>query len=261
MIHAVVSLVFRAAPLLSFFAAAWVVGRIATHDAPDFGLRRTAVVDLTSAIAFAAFAAARLAAALPHWRVTVAHPLDLLRVTDHLSLTGGAVGAAGGLALVSWRAGLPVIKVADLYGAALPIGVATHGVGCLLREDCYGREAPSPIGIVFPGLRTPRYPVELYAAAFALLAYFGVQQLRRRLPPGGVAAVAVAVLAASRAMLDGLRLDTSDRLLSNDQAVSLAIAGLGIAALGAVWLWTKRPLHDNPMIGTRVTLPGVVDRR
>ena len=208
-----------------------------------------------------ALVVARLAAVLPHWRITAAHPLDLLRVTDGLSLPGGVAGALGGLVVFAWRARLPIPAVADLYGMVLPLGVAAHGVGCLLRDDCYGRAAPPPFGIVFPGLRTPRYPVELYAAALALLAYGGLHLLRqRRLPVGGLAAGAIAMLATSRLALDTLRLDASDRLLSDDQIVSLVMAALAAAMLTLLWLRTRGYGRPVALLG-RMTTPGVADRR
>lgn len=261
MYQLVVSLAFRAAPLMSFFAAAWVIGQGATRDAPGFGLTRISVADLPSAIAFSAIITSRLVAVLPHWRITVAHPLDLLRVTDGLSFSGGVLGALGGLVIFSWRAHLPILNIADLYGSVLPLGVATHGVGCLLRHDCYGREAPPPFGIVFSGMRTPRYPVELYAVVLALLAYGGTQLMRRkRLPRGGIAFASIAVLACSRVVLDALRLDSSNRLLSIDQRFSLVLTGASGTMLIVLW-WRTKQGTSKPILGKQPPTPSILEGR
>lgn len=241
---AVVALVFGAGPFLILLAAAWVVGSAAERAAPNFGLSRPAVAELTPVLVVVAIAGARLAALLPHWQVTVAHPLDLLRVTDHLSLVGGAIAGLGALVVFARRAHLPLRSVADLYGAALPLGVAVHGLGCVLRSDCYGRAAPPPFGIVFPGLETARYPVELYAAAAALVTYAVLQRLRRRCAPGAVALTALTSLAATRAGLDVLRLRAEDSLPSGDQLMSLAAAATGGLLLLAVLVrhrWRPQP--------------------
>lgn len=222
----------RAAPILILVLAGWIVGRSAEREAPRFGLPRPAIADLTPALVVIAIVAARLTTAVPHWRMVIAHPLDLLRVNGQLSFFGGVVGAAAGLPILARRSRLPVWRVADAYGVAVPLGFAVHGLGCLLRDDCYGRVAPPPLGIVFPSRHDPRYPVELYAAAAALFCYVGLRWIaRRRLPPGTVALAAVTVLAASGGLLDLLRLEAEDGMLGGKRLISLAIAALALSLL------------------------------
>ncbi len=225
-------LVLRAAPLLSLLLAGWVVGRVTYSVAPRFGLSRPAIADLTPALVVIAIAAARLTAIAPHWRMVAAHPLDLLRLNGQLSFFGGVGGAVAGLVVLGRRSHLPSWGAADAYGTAAPLGFAVHGLGCLLRDDCYGRTAPPPFGIVFPGLQEPRYPVELYAAAAALLIYAGLQWIgRRRLVPGTTALAAVTALTASRGILDGLRLDAEPGFFSADQTASLVLAAVALVFL------------------------------
>lgn len=225
----------RGAPLLSLVLAGWVVGRFAERTAPRLGMARSAIAGLTPGLVVAAIVSARLLAMLPHWRVVAANPLDLVRASGPFSFWGGAAGAVVALLVLGWRAHLPVRRVADTYGAVLPLGFAVHGLACLARGDCYGRTAPPPLGIVFPGLIAPRYPVELYAAALALLTYAGLQWLVRRQPaPGTVALAAVAVLAMNRAVLDPLRLDAEAGFVDGD-----FLAMLGVAALALVLLQVR----------------------
>lgn len=239
----VVLLLRRGAPIISLLLAAWVVGRAAERAASRFGLPRPEIAALTPALVVTALASARLTAVAPHWRVVVAHPLDLLRVTDGLSLLGGVVGVVGGLVVFSRRTQLPLVGVADLYGVAMPLGVAVYSAGCLLRDDCYGRVAAPPLGIRFPGLEAPRYPVDLYAAAAALMVSGALAWVARRRPaPGILALAAVASLGAVQVLLAPLRLDAESELLSAEQLTTLAVTGgvLVLLQLAALRWWLRR---------------------
>lgn len=233
-----VALPARAIPLLTWVVAIWLVDRLVVRDAPRFGLERPAVANLIPGVALVALAGARGMAVLPHWRVMLAHPLDLLRVTDGLSLAGGIVGGLGGLAVLCWRWSLPFSPVADLLGSALPYGVAAYSAGCLGRNDCYGRAAPAPFGVVFPGLATPRYPVELYAAGGALLVAAGLELVRRRPRPGGeLALVSLGALSTMWLALDRFRLTTDGDWAHPDRlalAVTAALAAAAVVAAAAV---------------------------
>jgi len=221
-----------AAPVLILLLAACIVGRFAERAAPRFNVSRTVIADLTPALAVVAIVAARLTTAVPHWRMVMAHPLDLLRVNGQLPLLGGVIGVVVGLGILTRRSRLPVCRIADAYGAAVPLGFAVQGLGCLLRDDCYGRAAPPPLGIVFPGLREPRYPVALYAAAAALFCYVGLRWVSgRRPPPGTVALAAVAALAAGEGLFAPLRLEADMGSPSPRQIVSLSLAALAMVLL------------------------------
>lgn len=232
MVETMASIVARAGPLLTIVAAVYVIDQVAQRDAPRVGLPRLAVAKLTPGLAIAALIGARLAYVAPLGRVFASHPLDLLRLTDGLSMPGGLIGATVGLAMLARRARMPFAHLADLYGLTLPLGVATYNLGCLVRNDCFGRAAPPPFGIVFPGLYTSRYPVELYAAGVSLLIYAALHSGRLRMRvPGSRALAAVTALAVTRLLLDELRLQAGGAMLSADQ---LSAFGVALAALGAL---------------------------
>ncbi len=245
------------APLLSLLLAGWTMSRIAERTAPRFGPNRSAIADVTPALLVITVVSARLTTVAPHWRLALAHPLDLVRLNGQLSFFGGAVGAVVAMIILAWRAHLPVWRVADVYAVALPLGFAVYGLGCLLRDDCYGRTARPPFGIVFPGHQVPRYPVELYAAAAALITYAGLQWLDRWRPaPGTVALATITALGTSRALLDTLRLDADATLLNSDQVASLTLAALALIVLQIRLLWSvgREPVPTHP------TTPSLVDR-
>ena len=221
------TLVLAAAPLLSLILAAWVVGRSAELAAPRFGLARVAIADLTTPIFVTALVAARVGKVLPVWQSVASNPLDLLRFTGtgQLSPLGGILGAGLGFLVFTRRRGLPLLRTADLYALVLPLGIAVHSGGCLLRGDCYGRVGSAPFGIVFPGFELPHYPVGLYATAFALFVFAFLQWFADRRPtPGSTALVAVTAISGSDALLAPLRLDAASGLLDVPFAVAVAIA-------------------------------------
>jgi prolipoprotein diacylglyceryltransferase len=239
-VASVMALALAAAPLLTLLLAAWVVGRTAEQAAPRAGLSRVAIADLTTMIVITTVVSARILAVAPTWRGIVANPWDMLRFTGsgQLSPLGGALGASLGLLVFTWRRGLPLLRTADLYGLVLPLGMAVYSGGCLLRGDCYGRVAPAPFGIVFPGFAFPHYPVGLYAAASALFVYAGVQWFAQRQPPfGSVALVAVTTLLTADALLAPLRLDTVPGVLEGRSAILLIALGTLITAQ-VTWLYT-----------------------
>lgn len=244
--NTVTSLILAASPFLTLMLAAWVVGRGAERAAPRGGLSRAAIGELTTAILVVALAVARLFAVAPAWRGIVANPLDLLRFTGsgQLSPLGGVVGAGLGLLVFTRRRGLPLLATADIYGLALPMGMAVYSGGCLIRGDCYGRVAPAPFGIVFPGLTLPHYPVGLYVAALALFVYAGVDRFsRRQTRPGSVALLAVTALATAQAILSPLRLEGASGLLDGQAALVVAVLLGAIFVAQLSWLATAHRPH------------------
>ncbi|MCC7022990.1 MAG: prolipoprotein diacylglyceryl transferase [Thermomicrobiales bacterium] len=235
----VLTLALAAAPVLTLVLAAWAVGRCAEQAAPDAGLPRVAIADLTLPIVVTALATARVVQVLPTWQSVAANPLDLLRLGGggQLSALGGAVGASLGFLVFTRQKGLPLLRTADVYALALPLGIAVHSGGCLVRGDCYGRVAGAPFGIIFPGLALPRYPVGLYAAAIALFVFAFVRWFAARRPaPGATALVAMATIAGSDALLAPLRLDEASELLNVPVAAAVAATLAALLVVQAGWI-------------------------
>lgn len=230
----------RVSPLLTLLAAAWVMERSAERAAPRFGVSRVVTAGLTPAVILTALVAGRLVTVISHWRIVLVHPLDLLRINGQVSVFGLGLGAVAALSVLTWRNQLSFPRIADLYGTVVPLAFATYDVSCLVRNDCFGREAPAPLGIRFPGLAIPRYPVELYAAAAALLTYWVLCIVARsaELYPGRVALSALAILGASHALLDPLRLHAEQTAPSLNQTLSLGVTAL--AVLGLIGLRVTR---------------------
>lgn len=241
-------LLAAAAPFLTLVLAAWVVGRAATEGARFAGLPRVAISGLTAPVFVSAVVIARVTEILPTWRNVVANPLDILRFTGagQLSPLGGLFGALVGFAIFAHRLRLPLLPAADLYAGVLPLGLAVYNLGCLVRGDCYGRVAPAPFGIVFPGFEFPHYPVALYAAALALFIYAFLRWFARRRPaPGSVLLACVTAVAASSALLAPLRLESTFELMDEQLAPVIAVS-LGVLLIAQV-SWVVRAYRPrNP---------------
>ncbi len=248
----VLTLALAAAPLLTLLLAAWVVGRGAERAASAGSLPRVVIADLTTPIFVTALAAARIGEVLPTWQNVATNPLDLLRFTGagQLSPLGGVLGAGLGFLVFTRRKGLPLLRTADLYGLVLPLGIAVHSGGCLVRGDCYGRVAPAPFGIVFPGFELPHYPVGLYAAAIALFVFAFLRWFDGRRPPSGsIALVAVTAIAGSDALLAPLRLEGAPGLLDVPLAAAVAIALATLLVGQAVWIFRVHRSGAPPAAG------------
>lgn len=249
LLNAVVGMVLAAAPFLTLLLAAWVVGRGVERAAQYSGLPRTVVAESTLPIFTSAIVVARIVQVLPVWRSVAAHPLDLLRFTGpgQLSLLGGIIGTSLGFLVFTRRTGLPLVQTADLYGLVLPLGFAVYDGGCLVRGDCYGRVAPAPFGIVFPGFELPHYPVSLYAMAAALFIYSGLTWFAQWRPaPGSIALTGIAAIAGSNALLAPLRLEIVPEFHDTQRALVVVLALGVLLAVQISWLIRYRSRGTQP---------------
>ncbi|MCL5958173.1 MAG: prolipoprotein diacylglyceryl transferase [Chloroflexi bacterium] len=216
--------------LVAYWIVAWLVKRRASRES----LPAEQVGDLSFWLAFGAAVAARLIYILPVWPIYLRYPLDVLRIQTGLSFYGGL----GGAILVGWwyarKARFPFWHLADLYALYLPLGIATGRLGCLLDNDCYGQVADPPLGIVFPGMSLPRYPVEIYEAVLVLILFGLLVAMRDRQSfSGQIFLLFLTAYPLIRAFTDVFRISFDSSSIGSDQMISIAV---GITAL-AIWGW------------------------
>lgn len=103
------------------------------------------------------------------------------------TFAGGAIGGAAVFILLYFIFGKKFddnykssfAKIADCAACAIPAGHSLGRVGCLMAGCCYGKEAPSPLGVYMQSIDCRVLPVQLYEAVFlAALAVFLVLSLK-----------------------------------------------------------------------------------
>lgn len=92
----------------------------------------------------------------------------VLRLWDGgMSFHGGLVGVVTAIAWVSWRGGLPFIRVADYIAVNVGFGMMFGRLANFINGELWGRAVQSdvPWAMVFPGAGPePRHPSQLYQA-------------------------------------------------------------------------------------------------
>jgi len=181
---------------------------------------------------------------------------DLLRLWDGgMSFHGGVLGTLAAIAFVSWRDGLPVIRVADYISVCVPFGMLLGRIANFINGELWGRPAGDgvPWAMVFPGGGDiARHPSQLYEAVLegalmVVVMLFVFWKTRARYRPGLLLGLFTAGIATGRfvvefyrepdAQLAGFARETG---LNMGQWLSLPliIAGLAIIA----WSLTRKPL-------------------
>lgn len=230
---------------------------LAARRARRAGLDGGAVVDLAFWILVAGVLGSRAAFVLlnPDHFARLG-PAAVLRLWDGgLVFHGGAVGAAGAVALFVRRRGWSFPRTADLLAPAVALGHAVGRLGCLLAGCCYGRPTAG-VGLDFPpgsvaherlvasGALPPGAPstgplhaTQLYEAAGELGIFFLLLAARPRLPrPGTLALLYALAYAALRFTVELFRGDTPRFTALSLTAAQIASA---VTAVGAAALWLR----------------------
>lgn len=102
------------------------------------------------------------------------HPLEILKVWQGgMAFHGGVVGVAIAMFLFArWRRA-PLMSVADLVTAAVPIGLFFGRIANFINGEVVGSVSDVPWAMAFPGYGdAPRHPAMLYEAALEGIALF-----------------------------------------------------------------------------------------
>jgi phosphatidylglycerol---prolipoprotein diacylglyceryl transferase len=113
----------------------------------------------------------------------LAHPAEVLAVwKGGMSFHGGLAGTALAIYLLGKREGIPVLSLADVCAAAVPIGLFLGRVANFIKPELWGRPTDVPWAMVFPGAGPlPRHPSQLYEASLEGLVLFFVLYIAIRL--------------------------------------------------------------------------------
>jgi phosphatidylglycerol---prolipoprotein diacylglyceryl transferase len=130
--------------------------------------------------------------------------LQLLRVWDGLSSTGGVLGGVLAAAIFFRARRIPFSRYADVFALAVAPGWAVARLGCFSVHDHPGRLTSFPLAVAFPD--GPRHDLGLYDA-LVLLALTGLLYAleRRRAMEGRLLPVLAVGYGTARFFLDFLR--------------------------------------------------------
>jgi phosphatidylglycerol:prolipoprotein diacylglycerol transferase len=130
--------------------------------------------------------------------------LQLLRVWDGLSSTGGVLGGVLAAAIFFRARHIPFSRYADVFALAVAPGWAVARLGCFSVHDHPGRLTSFPLAVAFPD--GPRHDLGLYDALvlFALTGLLYTLE-RRRVMQGKLLPVLAVGYGTARFFLDFLR--------------------------------------------------------
>ena len=112
----------------------------------------------------------------------LADPLEALMVwKGGMAFHGGLAGAALGIWLFARRQRVPMLAVADLCAAVVPVGIFLGRIANFIKPELWGRATDVPWAMVFPDAGPdPRHPSQLYEAGLEGLLLFVLLQIAVR---------------------------------------------------------------------------------
>jgi len=113
----------------------------------------------------------------------LSHPLHILYVWQGgMSFHGGLLGVCVATLLFARKAGIPLLRLADVVACAAPIGLFLGRLANFVNGELFGRPTDLPWGMVFPhGGPVPRHPSQLYEATLeGVVLFFVLWLLVRR---------------------------------------------------------------------------------
>lgn len=187
-----------------------------------------------------------------------ANPGELLQLWNGgMSFHGGLVGTVLAIAWVSWRGGLPFLRVADYIAVCVPFGMFFGRLANFVNGELWGRVAGPdvPWAMVFPGAGPlERHPSQLYEAVLEGLVLIVMMlwlfwKTRARWRPGLLVGVFTAGIALGRFVVEFYR-EPDAQLQDFAQQVGLSmgqVLTLPLIALGLVF-WVRALMR--PALGS-----------
>ena len=176
-----------------------------------------------------------------------ANPGELLQLWNGgMSFHGGLAGTVLAIAWVSWRGGLPFLRVADYIAVCVPFGMFFGRLANFVNGELWGRVAGPDVAwaMVFPGAGPlARHPSQLYEAVLEGLVLIVIMlwlfwKTRARWRPGLLVGVFTAGIALGRFVVEFYR-EPDAQLQDFAQQVGLSmgqVLTLPLIALGLVFL-------------------------
>jgi len=181
---------------------------------------------------------------------------DLLRLWDGgMSFHGGVIGVLLAIAWVTWRNGLPFVRVCDYIAVNVPFGMLFGRIANFINGELWGRAAGEgvPWAMTFPGAGPlARHPSQLYEATLEGALMIAIMlplfwKTRARFRPGLLVGVFTAGIASARFVVEFFR-EPDEQLadfamrtgLNMGQWLSLPLVLVGIGMVA--WALRRPPL-------------------
>ena len=151
----------------------WLMRRLSAQERLWDGRVRPSIVSLDDLLVYAALGVVlggRMGYVLFYnLDYFLAHPASIPAVWEGgMSFHGGLVGATLGIWLFARREKVPMLTVADLCSAVVPLGIFFGRLANFIKPELWGRVSDVDWAMVFPDPAAgpfPRHPSQLYEAA------------------------------------------------------------------------------------------------
>ena len=151
----------------------WLMRRLSAQEQLWDGRPRPSIVSLDDLLVYAALGVVlggRVGYVLFYnLDYFLAHPAAIPAVWEGgMSFHGGLVGATFGIWLFARREKVPMLTVADLCSAVVPLGIFFGRLANFIKPELWGRVSDVDWAMVFPDPAAgpfPRHPSQLYEAA------------------------------------------------------------------------------------------------
>lgn len=232
--------------------AVWITVR----GAAARGLPRGAVLDSAAWVLPAGVVGGRVFEVVGTWELYVAQPADAWRFDVSGVSFWGALLAGGWMLALTWRRNPAArLLLADAAVPGVALGIVLGRLGAFVNGDDLGQTTDLPWAVQYtraaaavPDFGVPRHPVMLYDVLASLLIWGAVASLARGSPPGGQAWSFLALYAAARVALTGVRLETPFLFgVSLDSLAAWGVLGFAAAQLARTW-WgqVRTPRRSAP---------------
>jgi len=125
------------------------------------------------------------------------------------------------------RMRLPLGKLADAVGLALPLSLAIARVGCFLNGCCGGKPTDLPWAVTFPGSLSAVHPTQVYEMILDLSVFFALLLISKRLTKDGdLLLLSIAAYGIIRFVMEFFRAHSNPMAAPFFQALSAAIVAV-----------------------------------
>lgn len=241
-----------------FIAMAVLAGMVVSRfEARRLDIDPDKVVDVFFYVVVAAIVGSRLFYILTNLDFFMAAPLEMVKIWNGgLVFYGGFIGAALVVMIYLRIYRLPLGKMADIAGLALPLGHAIGRIGCFFAGCCYGKTCGSdiPWGVTFrhPDSLAPLYvqihPTQLYSSLSNFFIFLVVFSLRRHKQfQGQLFWIYVLIYGINRSIIEIFRGDDRGTMLFDTLSIAqvIGIGSAGAALLMLIVLGRKHRLSGN----------------